>query len=314
MEYFIFNYNRDAHLINSFLESSALAHNEEVKSIEWFKWKFILNRYGSCLACVKDESKIVGCVSFGFVSFNMRGEIVKSALTFETFVHPEYQRRGIFRKLLSNVEAELKKNKCRILFNFPNKNSLPGYVSNGFLNNPIMSYKLKIINYRKFCLHVADLKKSFQSLPSNLLEIREYEIPVLNKNKAGCFPLFDKDYLVWRFQTHSNGHYNFIYSCDFFAIIRTGLRGVIKESQILFYIGNTSNKRFNELKNKIIQIQSPDIISVWSSKASPLMELIKRKCFINVPTRSNCCFKILDSNFNIDIEDLQFDSLIAHTY
>ena|SRR5690606_18838952 len=101
MEYSIFSYTNNLDKIDSFLESASMAHNQTKKTKEWFLWKFRDNPYGkSTLVCAEDAGKIIGCVGYGLQPFWIRKKRVNCVLSYETFVHPEYQGKGIFSTLI----------------------------------------------------------------------------------------------------------------------------------------------------------------------------------------------------------------------
>ncbi|MGK4567208.1 GNAT family N-acetyltransferase [Flavobacterium sp. 3HN19-14] len=105
MEIFIFDYAKDAGFVDSFLETAALSHGEDKKSNDWFFWKFRDNPFGeSVLACAKENGIIVGCVAMGMLDFNYESKLLKGAISFETFVHPNQQGKGLFKKLITVAE------------------------------------------------------------------------------------------------------------------------------------------------------------------------------------------------------------------
>jgi hypothetical protein len=66
MKLFIFNFIENEDLIDSFLESASIAHNEQPKPKDFFNWKFRDNPFGkSILACALHDNNIIGCVALG---------------------------------------------------------------------------------------------------------------------------------------------------------------------------------------------------------------------------------------------------------
>ena len=124
------DYNEDVRLILSFLEGMSLAHKQNLKTEEWFHLKFEKSPYGKAiLACAFDGDVVAGCVAYGMGIVKFRGKDWKCALSYETFVHPEYQGKGLFKKLINLAETELKRENVQFLYNFPNSNSIIGFKS-----------------------------------------------------------------------------------------------------------------------------------------------------------------------------------------
>ena len=108
LSYFIFDLDKHAHFIDDFLQKASEAHNDQIKSPEWFRWKFFDNPYGpSILACVATEDTLIGCVAYGLQPFMIDGERITGVLSFETFVDKAYQGRGLFTKLINSLLLEI---------------------------------------------------------------------------------------------------------------------------------------------------------------------------------------------------------------
>ncbi len=121
MHFFIFDYNRDDNLVDSFLSSASLSHKQKINTKEWFYWKFRDTPFGeSILACAMEDNKIIGCVALGIQNFIYNEETIKGALSFETFVHPNFQGKGLFKKLINLAEKEALNRNIVFLLNFPN--------------------------------------------------------------------------------------------------------------------------------------------------------------------------------------------------
>ncbi len=321
MEIRIWNYLNDDYLIPSFLESMALSHKQKKKSIEWFKWKFEESPYGKAvLSCAIENQKIVGCVAYGmgFILFN--GTTYSCALSYETFVHPEYQGKGIFKKLILEGEKELQAKSISFLYNFPNASSLPGFRKmNWKLNNNILTYRIKLISILKVLLNFKSLKSSFISNASNIKECLTIDISSFSMNNPVddiIRPLWTKEYLKWRFLTHPNREYYIINNNDFFSISMIGFRGKLKEARILFV--NVSKKENNqksivgEIVNELKKSIKPDFIGYSSTIFDN--SFTKNQGFFRVPSRSNFCYKVLDSNLVFDELKIVLPAINAHTF
>lgn len=303
-------------MIESFLHSASLAHNQPTKSKDWFLWKFRDNPFGeTILACVEEEGVIVGCVAYGIQNFKHNDISIKGSFAFENFVHPKYQRQGIFKKLIALLENEALLKKLDFLMVFPNTNSLQGYLKMNWEQIETIEYYIKARNMIGLFFNFFELKMGFNpSLPN----FEKQSIPksfnqITGKNMQSQITI---DYLRWRFFTFPNTEYHYIENSIYDAICRVGQRGRLKEAQVLF-VNIKKSKQFKLaiLQNEFQEKTNYDIISFPISNTNSLRKKLKKNLFIKVPNSTNVCFKIL--NGTIAKEDIQQVSLSAinfHTY
>lgn len=318
MNYFIFDYKQHSHLIGSFLKSAALAHSHSVhKNVEWFNWKFRENPFGEAiLACAEENEKIIGCVAYGMQPFLLSGNEVMCALSFENFVHPSYQRKGIFKKLISLSEKETQKKDINLLFVFPNRNSLPGYERMGWKKLPSPEYWIKGKNLLTLPFSLNELRKGFQPGNSNLYALETATSFSQNPDKI-LTSLITLNYLKWRFFSYPVSNYVVIENDELYSVLRMGKRGQIKEAQVLF-INRKKDKNINLTKFiKVCKAKTNyDILSFPISKDNSIRKNLKKAFFMKVPNQTNICYKILNKDVVKD-EDLQKISINAinyHTY
>ena len=122
--------------IPKIIEATALAFNSDHArwSEEYVRAKFIDGPWGpaSTAIAIADDGTVAGFVSFGNCSLQVGDEQLKGGLSYHTFVHPAFQRRGIFSKLARLAVAHARGNGASILFNFPNPSSYPGFQKLGW--------------------------------------------------------------------------------------------------------------------------------------------------------------------------------------
>lgn len=317
----IWDFHQDNGYVDSFLDGMAVAHDEDRKSSEWFHWKFEQSPYGkSILACAFDEDRVAGCVAYGLGIVEYNAVRYKCALSYETFVHPDYQGQGLFKKLIALAEDEAKKQGVSFLYNFPNSNSLPGFKHMGWIcRNDIQLYKIRFLRLASVIFHLTDLKKEFVPQPSNIKEIGS--IPLDNvqdgeARKGVITPVWTKEYLVWRFFTFPNRRYYVLNNNDLFAIAMIGNRGRITEAHILYVLPRKGRRQkglyIDSLIHTISKELKPDIISYRSTSADTFFSYSKG--FMEVPTHSNFCYKILSDDFPLEDFKMVLPSINAHTY
>lgn len=317
MEYSIFSYTNNLDKIDSFLESASMAHNQTKKTKEWFLWKFRDNPYGeSIMACAEDQGNIVGCVAYGMQKFCLNDKSVNGAFAFENFVHPDYQGRGIFKKLISLTEKEANRKGIELLLVFPNVKSLPGYKRMKWSQISPPEYWIKPIKLISFLFKIHDLRRKFKPNRSNLDSLNSPdEIEDFPTNTLK--PIITKEYLDWRFFTFPVSEYLVLNREEYYSIVRIGYRGNIKEGQVLFInIKDKDNYRTNNLIKHCREESGCDMISFSISKTNHIRSLLLKSLFLKVPNKTNICFKILNES-RIKFKDVTSISLSAinyHTY
>ena len=317
MNFFIFEISKHFHLVDGFLETASLAHKQEMKSVEWFKWKYFGNPFGeTILACAEFDNLIIGCVAIGMQKFMANGKELIAGISFETFVHPSHQGKGIFKALIQLAEREAQERQIQFLLNFPNINSLSGFLSMGWKQLKIAEYWLYVNNLPKILLNLRDVKKEFRPDKSNLIDLNPYSFDKFQQTFLERFiSVLNADYLKWRFLTFPNTEYIVINDDNCVSVARVGYRGKLKEVQVLF-VNSKLESGFN-LKKLLYVYKTKsncDLISVPISSNNSIKSKLKRNLFIKVPNSTNVCYKILDNSLITDMSQLSLSAINFHTY
>lgn len=318
MNYFYFDSQYHSSLIPSFLECASIAHRHNyVKSKMWFNWKFEENPFGkTILACAEEEGKIVGCVAYGMQPFILNNTIYNGVISFENFVHPNYQGQGVFSNLIKLAEKKALELDIDFMLVFPNKNSVRGYLKNNWLKLESPEYWINFKNILNI-LKIKNLKNVFVPNKSNLSSISTPISFEQQKHQENLYSLINLEYLDWRFFRYPVSNYKILDTSEFYSILRMGRRGVLNEAQVLF-VNKKGNKKNNineflkACRNKI----EYDILSFSISNNHPFKKGLKNNLFIKVPNRTNICFKILnESKISEDIlRSIYINAINYHTY
>lgn len=134
-------FRTDAHLdeaLNLFKTSLAgdFSHS-------WFQWKHRENPFGNSLGLIAIENgAMIGIRFFMKWEFRRNDEILTALRPVDTVTHPSARGMGIFTKLTLEGLARFNAQEDHVVFNTPNKNSLPGYVKMGWkkLNDEYAHY------------------------------------------------------------------------------------------------------------------------------------------------------------------------------
>lgn len=321
MDIRIWKFGVDDGYINSFLDGMALAHNEDRMSSEWFHWKFEQSPYGkSILACAFDENTVAGCVAYGKGIIEYCGKRYSCALSYETYVHPDYQGKGLFKKLISLAEEEAKCQGVQFLYNFPNENSLTGFKHMGWVcRNDLQQYQIRLVRPMRTLFHIKDLRKPFIPQPSNLIDIKSTNLDDIKEEHSvsnSINPIWTNEYLRWRFFTFPNRRYYVVNNNMVFSIVMVGNRGNLVEAHILYIQSKLPKQKdgryIGSLIDSIRKDVKPDIVS-YRSTAEDGFFLVSRY-FFKVPTHSNFCYKVLSDDFPLNSFKMLLPSINAHTY
>ncbi|MER5866719.1 GNAT family N-acetyltransferase [Kitasatospora sp. NPDC002040] len=103
------------------------------RSAEFFDWKHRRNPFGSSpgLVAVTPAGRIVGVRLFLRWEWQRDGQVVRAVRPVDTATHPDFQGRGIFRRLTTQLLEQVSP-EAELVFNTPNGNSLPGYLRMGW--------------------------------------------------------------------------------------------------------------------------------------------------------------------------------------
>jgi len=306
--------------VRSFLKTRKESHGLMIlDTAEWFRWKFYESPYGECMMpCVYDSkaNKVVGGNFYSHLRFIYNEKTYKVASPYEAYVHPNYQGRGIFKELIITAEKKLVNQDIDLLVAFPNKNSLKGFLRNGWfrVNNPV-SYLLKTAIKFNVIFNLLDIKKVFISDPPKGKNNFNFYDLLSKIEKDKMCGLWTKDYLEWRFNRYPTAKYAYFNLDENCILVRVGKRGKLKECQILFFnIVTGGKKTLDNLLKLIRQNETPDLIGVPISKNYPFYKHLRNKMFIPLKSQTNFVYKPINEGLTNGNIEFILDGLNFHMY
>lgn len=102
------------------------------RSAAFFRWKHLDNPFGTSLMLLADAERIVGLRAFMRWQFRAGQSTLSAVRAVDTATHPEYQRMGIFSRLTGACVERARADGVHLIFNTPNRYSLPGYLKLGW--------------------------------------------------------------------------------------------------------------------------------------------------------------------------------------
>lgn len=226
------------------------------RDINYWSWKHEQNIFGkSILIVAEKDSKIVGLRAFWSWRLKCRGQFLKAFQPVDTFVHPEYQGRGLFRKMNIMAVQKAIDNNADLIFNFPNKNSLPGNLSLGWNYVSKLNWIVKLISPVKV-LRSLNSKDKAQS--AEIPEDLAFTESVCNSIDVdtvfnGTFRTdYTKEYFKWRYARHPFFNYGIISTADGAKLVFTIIqKGSLNQIVVVDYIG--SRKSIPELFRRLLE-------------------------------------------------------------
>lgn len=102
------------------------------RTTDFFQWKHEANPFGVSPGWVAtDGSRLIGFRTFLRWRFRHGKHLLSAVRAVDTATHPDYQGRGIFRRLTLAAVEELVTD-TDFIFNTPNSQSMPGYLKMGW--------------------------------------------------------------------------------------------------------------------------------------------------------------------------------------
>jgi len=107
---------------------------EQLRTLEFWRWKHRQNPFGESPGCVAVDPRGRPVALRVFLRWQLRGPqgVLEAARAVDTATHPEWRRRGLFRKLTTAALQQLADDGVDLVFNTPNPRSLRGYLSMGW--------------------------------------------------------------------------------------------------------------------------------------------------------------------------------------
>lgn len=185
------------------------------KTLAYWTWKHIDNPFGESPVLVAVESDmIVGVRAFMRWKWRWKGRNYSALRAVDTATDPDYQGKGIFKKLTLSLVDSCGKEGDDFIFNTPNKQSKPGYLKMGWIEVGKLPVRLKVRSPVTMALNYFGREVSLPDvdpvLPMFSLEkaLRNFDDSVARYPRpSGLYTLKNKKYLTWRYVNCPILHY-----------------------------------------------------------------------------------------------------------
>jgi GNAT superfamily N-acetyltransferase len=102
------------------------------RSAAFFAWKHEVNPFGRSVLLVAEDGAPVGLRAFLRWRFRFGAQVVQAGRAVDTATHPAHRRQGIFSTLTRRALDQARGEGIDLIFNTPNRSSLPGYLKLGW--------------------------------------------------------------------------------------------------------------------------------------------------------------------------------------
>lgn len=237
---------------------ASLGESKLQKSVKIWNFKHVENPFGASLVLVATEADIiVGVRAFMRWQWQWGHRVFSAFRAVDTATHPNFQGKGIFKKLTLKAIEIAKENGDHFIFNTPNSQSLPGYLK--------MDWK-KVEKLKVQLVPVNPAHWNFKNKePDYLIEKDLYEtgfeqvLKNYNTRQAGLNKLFTPKsdrYLNWRYENNPLQEYQVYKDSGVYLAGYIKQHAYFKELRIVEHLYDTLEDR-KRLKKRV---------KIWSRK------------------------------------------------
>jgi GNAT superfamily N-acetyltransferase len=245
---------------------------------ELFGWKHFDNPFGPSIAILAEaDDRIVGLRAFmRWDLLTKAGATVRCVRAVDTATHPDYQRRGIFRRLTEEALELAVAKEVDLVFNTPNEKSGAGYLSMGWKEvGPVG------VMARPSPRLVSDRHPGPVTEPERFLADPKPAIPLAVADRAprGLRTPRSEAYLKWRFGSHPSARYFRIDSGASTAVVRPNMRKGRRELVVADVFGPRPATAMRAATRR----SRAGYIAAWFSPGSPERAAAIRSGLVPVP-------------------------------
>lgn len=271
------------------LLKSSLGESLMPKSEAYWRWKHVENPFGvsPALLCW-DKDVLIGVRAFMRWKWRNHERTYRALRAVDTATHPDYQGKGIFKKLTLSLIDLCNKDGDDLIFNTPNQQSKPGYLKMGWVEAGKLPLRMSLerpFNLIRNLISAkphTDIEKESASLEYYLKHPKLVALLDTHYSRMKTIStLGSPAYLIWRYMQVPVAHY--IAIGEETGEELTGLiLGRIKPTRFgrelritdFFWNGNSNGK---ELKMKVMEIKKSrevDYITITGTAESQSINLL----------------------------------------
>jgi GNAT superfamily N-acetyltransferase len=246
---------------------------------EMFSWKHFDNPFGPSVALVAEsDGRLAGLRAFmRWRLVSPDGHTIECGRAVDTATHPDFQRRGIFRRLTEEALEEARGKGIDLIFNTPNAKSGPGYLKMGWVQvGPIGAMVRPTTHFftgRSSPEDPIDAGLLVEALgPVSALDVEE-------RRPLGLRTPRTKAYLHWRYRSHPTARYMEARAGTSRAVVRPNVRGGRTELLVADVFGPAKTRAIRAA----VRRARTAYVAAWFSKGTPERRAAIRCGLLPVP-------------------------------
>lgn len=112
----------------------------------YWDWKFCNSPFGpSLLLVAESQGRLVAVNNWWSWSFSLRGKVLRAYQPCDTAVAKDFRGKGLFKTLRLEGLRMAREEGIGLIYNFPNQNSLPGYLSLGWHRQASLPWMVRVL-------------------------------------------------------------------------------------------------------------------------------------------------------------------------
>ncbi len=249
------------------------------RSPELFAWKHVDNPFGRSIMLVAEDAGTIA----GFRAFmrweldSLDGPRLRCVRAVDTATHPDYRRRGIFRRLTLAAIEVATDDGVDMVFNTPNARSGAGYVTMGWTEvgaiHPLASPARGLLRSAPDVTGLPDPADFVASVIEVGDRVGADRAPIGLRTPRSA------DYHTWRFKQHPTARYVQIDGRRGAAVARLAYRGKRRELLISEVYGETMQQTIRRCRRE----SKTSYVGAFFSKRSPERAAAYRAGLVPVP-------------------------------
>lgn len=241
------------------LLKKSLGESTIPKSEALWAWKHEQNPFGPSYVLLAEENNmLIGLRAFMQWDWVWGDQRFKAIRAVDTATHPDFQGKGIFKKLTLQQIDICKKEGVSFVFNTPNSQSKPGYLKMGWVEQGKLPLKFKLVRPLSLVYNKIRAEKKPVILADSDSPIQAWDSNVFNLVNKGAVTSnqlsthVSNQYITWRYEKNPLFSYNYVTdNSSFIMIFRVKKHSFAKELRIVEFILLNANVEAKKLDKQL---------------------------------------------------------------
>lgn len=298
-----------------------------VRDQAFWRWKHLENHFGRSQLMVAANSEVLGLRAFMRWQFaGTTGERIHAVRAVDTATHPGYRRLGIFSKLTRASLERARADGGHLIFNTPNRQSMPGYLKLGWQSVGRPRLLIRVIRPLRMAAGLiaraqpvarAELAGFFRTPPHSVDELLRYEehLATIIKYDDGLSSrklrtARSVEFIRWRYASCPSLSYAAIWTghrpVTEILIVRPNNRFGLRELMLCeVLVGYGSAPHMRELIETLVAMTRADYLVAAASPCTEHWGLLRRAGFVPLPSNVGPDFTVFPLNWPIGEPEAQ---------